>query len=96
MNSIYQRGVADALAELGLKHAEYDEEEQGTPYPQKNLSINAERLAKQLREGAADEDVDKNIDPENASNTWDRPVTWQSPMNLSDYEAGGITIPGGI
>lgn len=100
MNFIYKKGAYTALADLGFKVAEeYDEEEQGAPFPEKSETINAERLAKMLRD--ADEEEKENkapIAPENSSFAWDRPVTWSAAMNLSGVEAGGsapgVMLPG--
>lgn len=96
MNTFYRRGAYAALAKLGFAADDYDEEEQGTPFPEKSPAINAERLAERLR-NEEDEDVET-IAPENASYTWDRPVTWQSPINVSGFESGGgvagVYMPG--
>jgi hypothetical protein len=99
LDLFYKKGAYAALRALGFKTAaaeEYDEEEQGTPFPEKSLNINAERLAQRLRD--EDEGEHEQIAPENASYTWDRPVTWQSPINVSGFESGGgvggLHLPG--
>ena len=97
MHRLYKKGAYTALADLGFKLAEeYDEEEQGTPFPEKSETINAERLATMLRDD--EEDESETIAPENASYTWDRPVTWQAPINVSGFQGGGgvggLSLPG--
>jgi hypothetical protein len=97
MNLFYKKGAYAALADLGFKLAEeYEEEEQGAPFPEKSETINAERLAKMLRE--SEEEEKEPIAPENPNYSWDRPVTWQSPINLSGLDAGGgapgVMLPG--
>ena len=98
MDLFYKKGAYAALTDLGFKVAaeEYDEEEQGTPFPEKSLNINAERLAQRLRN--EDEDEKPPIAPENPSYSWDRPITWQSPINVSGFESGGgvggLFLPG--
>lgn len=96
MDLFYRKGAYAALAKLGFSTGEYDEEEQGTPFPEKSPNINAERLAERLRNEAEDES--EPITPENPSYTWDRPVTWQSPINVSGFESGGgvagLYLPG--
>jgi hypothetical protein len=97
VNIPYKKGAYAALSSLGFKLAEeYDEEEQGAPFPEKSETINAERLAKMLRDSAEDdEDALQPISPENSSYSWDRPVTWQAPINLSGGEgAAGVMLPG--
>ena len=98
MNFFYKKGAYAALSGLGFKLAEeYDEEEQGAPFPEKSETINAERLAKMLRDSEEDDEQEL-IAPENPNYSWDRPVTWQSPINLSDMAAGGgapgVMLPG--
>jgi hypothetical protein len=98
MNLFYKKGAYAALADLGFKLAEeYDEEEQGAPFPEKSETINAERLAKMLRE-SDEEDETEPVAPENPNYSWDRPVTWQSPINLSGMDSGGgapgVMLPG--
>lgn len=98
LDLFYKVGAYKALIDLGFKVAadEYDEEEQGTPYPEKSPNINAERLAQRLRDD--EEEEAEPISPENPSYTWDRPVTWQSPINVSGFESGGgvggLFLPG--
>lgn len=98
MDVIYKKGAYAALSDLGFKLAEeYDEEEQGAPFPEKSETINAERLAKMLRDSEEDDEQEP-IAPENPNYSWDRPVTWQSPINLSGLDAGGgapgVMLPG--
>ena len=98
MSDFFKEGVAQALRDHGFKVAEDFEE--GTPYPDKNPVINAEALALRLREDAEeyDEESREAIPADNPSYTWDRPVTWQSPVNLSGLDSGagasGISTPG--
>lgn len=99
MHRLYKKGAYAALADLGFKLAEeYDEEEQGTPFPEKSKTIGAERLADMLRQNDSDDEGSEIIAPENPSYTWDRPVTWQSPINVSGFQGGGgvggLFLPG--
>jgi hypothetical protein len=100
VNLFYKKGAYAALAKLGFAvKEEYDEEEQGAPYPEKSETINAERLARMLRESAEEDEAAKQpISPENSSYSWDRPVTWQAPINLSGINSGGsapgVILPG--
>jgi hypothetical protein len=100
MDFLYKKGAYKALTDLGFKLAEeYDEEEQGAPFPEKSETINAERLARMLRDSDEEEKENKEpIAPENPNYAWDRPVTWQSPINLSGLDGGGgspgVMLPG--
>jgi hypothetical protein len=93
----YKEGVAQALRDTGFKVAE-DLETDGTPYPEKSMTINAEALARQLRELSKEDEVPGHVGAENNVYTWDRPVTWQAPTNLSGLDTGqstaGMMTPG--
>lgn len=99
-NREYHRGVSDALENLGIKHASRSlpmkkEDEQGSPYPEKNMNIPAEQLARALR--SIDEYDDKaSIAPENRGRDTDGTVSWQAPITLNNAGpvAGSVSMPG--
>ncbi|MBU1891187.1 hypothetical protein KJ782_06935 [Patescibacteria group bacterium] len=88
LDLFYKKGAYQALRALGLKVAEeYDEEEQGTPFPEKSMEIGAERLSRMLRARAHEDDTPR-VSPENAQHAWDRPVSWGPPTQLYDATGG--------
>lgn len=95
MNSrVYRLGQDAALALIGLKEAE-DLSGTSTPFPHKSQSIPAERIARALQQL---DDVPEHIPADNrGAGRWDRPVSWNSPVNLSGLDAGeaigGIITP---
>ena len=91
---VYCLGVCDALMKLGMTSGTDDH---GKPFSKKNPTINAERLAEMFQQDD-EHDERPRINPENHSYAWDRPVTWQSGINLSGLAAGqsmsGVITPG--
>lgn len=96
MNSLaYKHGQDTALLALGFKEAA-EFSGTATPYPHKSQSIPAERIARLLQQ-MDDEPMRISADNRGAGK-WDRPVSWNSPTNLSGLDAGeaigGLIVPG--
>lgn len=96
MNSLaYKLGQDTALAAVGLKEAA-DFGGTSTPFPSKSQGIPAERFARALQQL---DDAPEHIPADNrGAGKWDRPVSWNSPVNLSGLDAGeaigGVLVPG--
>jgi hypothetical protein len=96
VNSLaYKFGQDAALTTLGFKEAA-DFGGTSTPYPHKSQQIPAERIARALQQL---DDEPEHIPADNrGAGKWDRPVSWNSPVNLSGLDTGegtgGIIAPG--
>lgn len=94
MISFYKKGVDQALNILGLKLAELADE-QGSPFPVKSPSINAERFAATIQQ---QNDEPNRIFPENKQHQqFGKPVSWGSSIDLSGLDqghpVGGVMVP---
>lgn len=94
MTPFYKQGVDQALNVLGLKFAELADE-QGSPFPQKSPTINAERFAATLQQ---QNDIPDSIHPENKQHRqFGKPVSWGHSIDLSGVDqghpVGGVMIP---
>jgi hypothetical protein len=70
----------------------------GTPYPEKNMNISAERLARMIREMDDEEGRPTRVNPDNASyganNNLDRLATWGAPTFVDEgRSSGGLMVP---
>lgn len=91
----YKLGQDTALAALGYKNAA-ELSATTSPYPAKSPHIPAERIAQMLQQL---DDAPSHIPADNrGAGRWDRPVSWNSPVNLSGLDAGeataGMMVPG--
>lgn len=74
-----------------------DDRHQGAPYPEKNMSIGAERFTRLLR-SMEDDDLSGRSSPDNANyaytNNLDRLTTWGGSTNVEEgRSSGGLMVP---
>jgi hypothetical protein len=73
-----------------------DEASGRVPFPEKNLTIGAERFTRMLRD--MDDEDTKKVSPDNAnyaySNNLDRLTSWGSPSTIDEgRSSGGLMVP---